>query len=182
MGRGSSNDLNSTNVLFNLSRKTRKEEAAEIPPTEITPEGTKVWKNKEGKIHRDFDLPAIIDKNGKKAWYQNGNPHRDGDRPAVIAANGIEKAWYKNGDLHRDDDKPAIISKGARRWYKRGLSHRDNHFPAIEHADGQREWWVEGKRHCEIGPAVIHPQGAVYYFLNGEEVDPFSSPLVSGFE
>lgn len=31
-------------------------------------------------------------------------------------------------------------------WYVNGLRHRDNDLPAIEHANGTREWWVNGKR------------------------------------
>jgi len=35
--------------------------------------GTKSWYNKDGKLHRDNDLPAVIYKDGIKYWFKNGN-------------------------------------------------------------------------------------------------------------
>jgi len=67
-----------------------------------------------GKIHRgggrlrDGDQPAIVYKNGKKEWYQNGKLHRDGDKPAVIDADGTQR-WYQNGELHRKLGLPVIF-------------------------------------------------------------------------
>src|SRR5689334_2595208 len=37
---------------------------------------------KEGKLHGEGDLPAIISTEGK-FWYKNGLRHRDGDLPAI---------------------------------------------------------------------------------------------------
>ena len=51
---------------------------------------------KNGKRHRDNDLPAVIYPSGTQYWYQNGLKHRDNDLPAIIFANGT-KEWYKNG-------------------------------------------------------------------------------------
>ena len=57
--------------------------------------GTKYW-FKNGLLHRDNDLPAIVYTNGTKEWYKNDKPHRDNDQPAIIRANGT-KYWFKNG-------------------------------------------------------------------------------------
>ena len=57
---------------------------------------TIIWRNFQGEIHRDGDLPAVIYPNGVKKWYQNGELHRDGDQPAIICDNG-SKYWYKKG-------------------------------------------------------------------------------------
>ena len=35
-------------------------------------QGYKAW-YKDGQIHRDNDLPAVIHDSGKKFWYNNGN-------------------------------------------------------------------------------------------------------------
>jgi len=50
--------------------------------------------------------------------------HRDGDQPAVIASdhNGPYQAWYQHGTKHRDDGKPAVV-----------------------HANGTKEYWVDGQ-------------------------------------
>jgi antitoxin component YwqK of YwqJK toxin-antitoxin module len=61
---------------------------------------------KNGKLHRDCDLPATEYKNGTKMWYKNDCLHRDGDLPAVIRADGT-KEWYKAGKLHREGELPS---------------------------------------------------------------------------
>ncbi len=60
----------------------------------------KVWKQK-GKIHRDNDLPAVINNDGTKRWYRNGALHRDNDMPAVI--HGGSKFWYRDNMTHREE-------------------------------------------------------------------------------
>jgi hypothetical protein len=94
----------------------------EDPPTAVTSDGAKVWKNEGGKWHREGDKPAIVYVSGTQFWCKNGKIHRDGDKPAIIYADG-SKAWWKNDKRHRDGGKPAII-----------------------YADGTKEWWVNGKQ------------------------------------
>jgi len=55
---------------------------------------------KNGRFHRDNDLPAIIYVNGSKYWYQNNLLHRDNDLPAIIWMSG-EKEWHQNGNFIR---------------------------------------------------------------------------------
>ena len=55
---------------------------------------------------------------GNTEYYKNGVLHRDGDLPAVISARGDLEYW-KNGRRHRDNG-PAIIRKdGVCSWYKK---------------------------------------------------------------
>ena len=70
-------------------------------------EGTRKW-CKDGKLHRDGDLPAKVDKQGNQWWYKDAELHRDGDLPAIVYSYG-SKYWYKHGKLHRDVG-PASIS------------------------------------------------------------------------
>jgi len=42
------------------------------PAPEIDQFGTQCWYNKDGKLHRENDMPAIIWKDGGKSWYING--------------------------------------------------------------------------------------------------------------
>jgi hypothetical protein len=71
----------------------------------------KAWKDKEGRYHRDGDLPAVINKNGTMIFYQHGKFHRDGDKPAAVEIFGQikELSWWKDGQVHRDNG-PAVIS------------------------------------------------------------------------
>ena len=72
-------------------------------PTEIDEYGAKIWKNSEGQIHRDGDLPAIIESDGYCAWYQNGLRHRDNNLPAVIWPDNFCD-WYIHGVCIKFED------------------------------------------------------------------------------
>ena len=60
---------------------------------------------KNGKLHRDDDLPAVIWKEGTQEWYQHGLRHRE-NNPAIIRKDSLY-AWWLNGNCHREDG-PAI--------------------------------------------------------------------------
>ena len=79
----------------------------------------KIW-YKHGLIHRENDLPAIINKNGSEEWYQGGLRHRD-NGPAFVYEQYNCELWYKNNLQHREDG-PAIIMGGlGERWYYNGM-------------------------------------------------------------
>ena len=61
----------------------------------------------------------IIDEDGTKEWWLNGEHHRE-DGPACEWASG-NKEWYLNGQRHREDG------------------------PAVEWANGDKEWYLNGK-------------------------------------
>ena len=90
----------------------------------------KIW-YRDGKVHRDGDLPAHITDDFGKKWFKNGLAHRDGDLPALIE--GAVQAWYKNGERHRDGDLPAVINGYHKEqiWYKNGKMHREGGKPAF---------------------------------------------------
>ena len=76
--------------------------------------------------------------------WQKAIIHRDGDLPAIINSNG-DKFWYKNGVIYRDNDLPAIEwADGEKWWYKNGHLHRDNNLPSIIKYSGVKEWWIDG--------------------------------------
>lgn len=47
------------------------------------------------------------------------------------------------------------------------ILHRTNG-PAIIRANGEKEWWVEGRRHREDGPAIEWLSKTYYWYLNGK--------------
>lgn len=75
------------------------------------------WRNELGELHR-VGGPAVIWGSGRQMWYQDGLLHRT-DGPAIIGWQ-CQQLWYVKGKLHRTDG------------------------PAVEHADGTREWWLDG--------------------------------------
>jgi len=101
-------------------------------PTEINPEGAKIWNNSAGKPHRDGDKPAVIYPGGTVYYYKEGKLHREGDKPAIIYPDG-SAFYYKEGKLHREGDKPAIIgSDGTVEYWENGKLIRSETNPYVQ--------------------------------------------------
>lgn len=82
-----------------------------------------------------------VDSKGNTRWYKNGVLHRDNDLPAVIYKIKIRE-WWKNGQLHRDK-KPACIAFGLKVWAQNGVFHRLDG-PAVEAYGGRKKWYIHG--------------------------------------
>ena len=142
------------------------------PPTSTrrTPSNVvlKEWRNEEGELHRDYDLPAQIYDNGALDWFQHGQRHRGRDLPASIEPDGMME-WYTGGLLHRENDQPAQVwPDGMRCWYQEGVNCRDGGLPPSITADGTGEWGDEkGEYHREDGPAVIFADGKMEWWTHG---------------
>jgi hypothetical protein len=99
-----------------------------------------------GLLHRDNDLPAVIQEDGTQMWYMNGKQHRDNDRPAVIWANGTQ-IWFSDDQVYRANGLPTYVGvDGTQQWHVGHVLHRDNDLPAVIRADGSQQWWTHGKR------------------------------------
>lgn len=85
--------------------------------------GTQTW-HKDGKLHRDDDLPAVIYDSDYQLWYKEDRLHRDNDLPAVKNYDGTQM-WYKEGKLHRDNDLPAYISNKTVVWYTNDIKIKE---------------------------------------------------------
>ncbi len=155
----------SVEVLTSIPKKTLSEKSTRT----VNQDGDVQWRNSNGELHRDNDLPAFEGLDGSKSWYQNGKRHRDGGQPAIEWADGV-KGWYQNGLAHRDNDLPAIEEvDGTKYWYQNGLIHRDGDLPAIERADGTKNWCQNGLLHRDGGlPAIELPDGAKWWYQNGK--------------
>ena len=55
-------------------------------------DGNQQW-YEHGNLHRDGDLPAVIEVDGTLKWFWRGKAHRDGDLPAIIRADGTQEHW-----------------------------------------------------------------------------------------
>jgi len=66
-----------------------------IPEYKTDKLGNKFTINNMGNIHSHNDLPAVI--NSKmKIWFKNGKYHRDNNLPAILWADGRIEYW-ENG-------------------------------------------------------------------------------------
>jgi hypothetical protein len=161
--------------------------------------GHKTWYI-HGKIHRE-DGPAVEFSSGTKEWYADDFFHRE-DGPAVEFSNG-DKEWYLEGKkikekdfeeavrnmqikkrelkdhveygyyqgykftVHREDGPAIEYANGNKQWFIHGKRHRKDG-PTIEWASGSKEWWFHGKLHRENGPAIEGANGDKYWYLNGK--------------
>ena len=60
-----------------------------------------------------------------------------------------------------------VDSDGTKQWFLNGERHREDG-PAIEYASGSKWWYLNGKRHREDGPAIEYPNGEKHWYLNGK--------------
>ena len=118
------------------------------------------WRDQNGDIHRDNDLPARIYRDAKtgeineRHWYQNGMLHRDNDQPAIIDDDS-SNLYYINGVQHRE--------KGPAEYYETDEGLRLSEY-----------YYINGKFHREDGPACLSRcsitgvVGSESYWINGE--------------
>ncbi len=165
---------------------------------EISSNGTKRW-YKDGKLHRDNDLPAIVYHTGRNVWYKNGKLHRDNDLPAVNFADGY-KEWYKNGFIHREtlDENgvlnPAIININDEKFYYLNDEEIDIEQWKKENikaekivtddeceisSNGTKRWYKDGKLHRDNDlPAIVYHTGSKLWYKNGFRHRENDSPVV----
>jgi hypothetical protein len=80
-----------------------------------------------------------------------------------------DKIYYKDKAMtirHRIDGPAIEGSDGDKAWYVDGKRHRLDG-PAIEWADGSKSWWVDGKRHRLDGPAYEWSDGDKAWYVDG---------------
>jgi hypothetical protein len=154
-----------------------------------TETATKLEWWERGQRHRDGDLPAITNSNGRMEWWvrhrrqrgAEGMPHvieSDGSRLFYAVHNSRDvmvhrvlhdgtQEWFhpSHGGRHRDGDLPAVIfPSGKRVWCISGVRHRDGDAPAIVYPDGRSEWYKDGLLHREGDqPAVDGGSSKMWY-------------------
>ena len=68
--------------------------------------------------------------------------------------------------LHREDGPAVEHANGRKDWYLNGKLHREDG-PAIEYTNGTKEWYLNGKLHPTSGPAVEYSDGRTEWWLFG---------------
>ena|SRR5271165_536452 len=133
------------------------------------------------------------DEFGDKRWKLNGKLHNQ-NGPAIEFADGT-KVWYLDDKCHRSEidpktglSLPAIEwSDGSKDWYHHGKVHRYEidpetglSLPAVIYVDGSKYWYNNGVRHCDDGPAIVHPDGRSQYWLNGRHLNKLENKKIYG--
>ena len=87
-----------------------------------------------------------------------------------------DKFYYKDGTtsskydgskgLHRIDGPAVEYADGDKCWYIDGKRHRIDG-PAMEYVNGDRYWFVDGKRHRIDGPAIERSDGSRTWLIDG---------------
>lgn len=117
---------------------------------------------------------------GGEGWIIPEAPTRP--KNTTVAHNGCELRWYYYGQIHRihpphnislprnEIDQPAIIkADGSRHYYQFGKQHREitedgTQLPAVIHLNGTLEWWLNGERkRLGGGPVVEFSTGQTYH-------------------
>ena len=60
-----------------------------------------------------------------------------------------------------------VYANGTKQWFLNGKRHREDG-PAVEYTDGSKLWYLNGKCHREDGPAIEGSDGSKSWYLNGK--------------
>ena len=78
-----------------------------------------------------------------------------------------------NGELKEEVKEASIVESkmivdeyGDKEWWVDGKRHREDG-PAVEYVDGGKSWYRDGLLHREDGPAVEYVNGDKYWYKNG---------------
>ena len=79
----------------------------------------------------------------------------------------IQKAISQYAYKKFDDGREFIQGPAGKEWFLNGKRHREDG-PAVERADGSKAWFLNGKYHREDGPAVESVTRRKEWYLNGK--------------
>ena len=139
----------------------------------------------EGDLRAEGVPYAIIYRNGTRIWYRNGKKHRDRDLPAVLYGNEPVKndcEWWVDGKRHRDtiDENgallPAVDNFFGKEWWIDGERHRgtgsdprgEGPDPALIYYDGNQKWFRHGKLHRGFDLPAHTTHYDEFWFQDGE--------------
>ena len=80
--------------------------------------------------------------------------------------------WYKDAKcdiLHRIDGAAIEWANGSKEWYQNGQRHCTVG-PAIDNANGFRAWYQNGLLHRTDGPAIEYADGSKRWYINGKQL------------
>jgi hypothetical protein len=88
---------------------------------------------------------------------------------AVKGINGVIYWYNMYGECDRPDGPAVIYSNGDKKWFINGKRHRADG-PAIELFNGDKYWFYNGVRHRLDGPAIMFEMtGELCWYIEGKE-------------
>lgn len=108
-----------------------------------------------GRLHREFDFPALLKRNGEIAWCYYGFLSRENDKPALISRDVVK--WCKHGRLGRAVDKPSIVTPFRLEYWRDGVKWRRGGRAAVVYLNGDVEYWRGGVMVKEVRRANAKP-------------------------
>lgn len=85
------------------------------------------------------------------------------------------KFFLLNGALHNPEEPAITLPDGTQAWFKNGRRHREVG-PAIISPQA-KEWWFNGRRHRLDGPAIEYSGGDTVWYNDGK-IDRRDGPAV----
>ena len=98
-------------------------------------------------------------------------PGDDGPLYREVSEEGVVSYYrFQGGPLHRLEG-PAVITPAEydeehNEWYVNGVRHREGG-PAVEYWNGRIEYYRDGKLHRDDGPALVDDEGTANYYRDG---------------
>jgi len=78
--------------------------------------------------------------------------------------------WHNESNQRHREDGPAVeYADGDKEYYINGKLHREDG-PAVECANGDKEYYINDKLHREDGPAVEYADGDKAYYINDKRL------------
>ena len=62
-----------------------------------------------------------------------------------------------------------VYEDGDKSWFLNGKRHREDG-PAVEYANGDKHWYLNDNLHREDGPAIENVNGTKHWYLNGKRL------------
>jgi hypothetical protein len=118
-------------------------------------------RDESGRLHNDSGY-AVLRADGSTECWRHGHAHSVDDVPAITVGpdGGLLVPVPLGLSVHLLDD--LSLEPGARVWCDDGVIHRDGN-AAVEMPNNFREYWHQGRRHRNNGPAYIRWEERWYY-------------------
>ena len=103
---------------------------------------------RNGLLHSFNDEPARVINDDHREWYKDGYLHREGDLPAIITRRFQQ--WWVNGRVHRENNLPAFINGDYEEWWENGILIRySENAPQYDPADESEPEEYQEEEHEE---------------------------------
>lgn len=129
----------------------------------------------------DTSKPYVIENEDQTNYYNiNHQLHREDGPAKEDPINGCYQ-WWVNGKLHREDG-PAVECDSYKEWYRNGKLHREDG-PARESSDGNKEWFIDGRKVSEMDfKSIIKNKNGRKDDLSKDQIEDLIVDIIDDFD